>query len=84
MEQTARCAGHNSRRFEAYHSDFADDWRRSVQEDCVIHIILDAHTLNLLLKLPSGLLPGSVVNLNEVFDRGPEHKGLSVKTTKAK
>lgn len=55
-----------------------------MQEDCVLHIILNAHTLNLLLKLPSGLLPGSVVNLNEVFDRGPEHKGLRVKTTKAK
>lgn len=50
-----------------------------MQEDSVLHKILNAHILNLLLKLPSSLLPGSVVHLNEVCDHVPEHSGFVLK-----
>lgn len=48
---------------KVYLPDFAMDSGRSMKEDCTLHKILNACTLDLLQEVPSGLLPCSVVDL---------------------
>lgn len=47
-----------------------------MQEDCILHKILNARALDLLLKLPSSLLPGSEVNLHNMGSHGPERSSF--------
>lgn len=54
-----------------------------MQGDCILHKILNARALNLLLKLPSSLLPGPEVNLHNVGSHGPERSSFFVLNNKA-
>lgn len=55
----------------AYLTDFGVDRRSSVEQDSVLHQVLDAQALNLLQEDSTGLLPCSEVDLCYMISQGP-------------